>query len=339
MGYSHDARRSLARIADLLEEPAASAKWSAAAASVATALERALWRPERSAFFDKDVNGDWVTTLVHNNIRLMWHGAMTQAHADAFVGTHLMNRSEFYTRMPLPSIAVSDPRFQNKRGNDWSGPPEGLTLQRAIRALEQYGHHAESVQIGIRLTAALLPRGQQGPGQGVGGNFPQSIDPFTAVPDRGDGYGPMILSLLEYTALRVGIVPRPQRGLLWTGLPQNQAHRSTYSQTLGPHTYHLTLHPNGSFVGVRDGVRLFEARGGARVVTDLLSGTVKEVWGVANTTRQVRLFVTAAGGSPELSQELQLTVAPNEEWAVSFGDTHPPSAKLIRSSPFFSPFT
>ena len=84
-------------------------------------------------------------------------------------------------------------------------------------------------------------------------------------------------------------------------------------------------------------MRLFEARGGARVVTDLRSGAVKEVWGVANTTRQVRLFVTAAGGSPELSQELQLTVAPNEEWAVRFGDA--PSAKLIRSSPFFSPFT
>lgn len=39
--------------------------------------------------------------------------------------------------------AASDARFQNLKGNNWSGPPEGLTFQRAIRALENYGHHAE----------------------------------------------------------------------------------------------------------------------------------------------------------------------------------------------------
>ena len=93
-------------------------------------------------------------------------------------------------------------------GNDWSGPPEGLTLQRAIRALESYGHHTESVLIGLALTDALLSA------PGCSGNaslchFPQQIDPFTALPYPGTGYGPMMISLLEYTARRVGIVPLP----------------------------------------------------------------------------------------------------------------------------------
>ena len=44
----------------------------------------------------------------------------------------------------------------------------------------------------------------------VGCAFPQQIDPLTAIPEPGDGYGPMIMSLLEYTARRVGIVPLPQ---------------------------------------------------------------------------------------------------------------------------------
>ena len=70
--------------------------------------------------------------------RYMWQGAFDQAMADAFVSTHLMNRSEFWTPAPLPSIAVSDPRYNAiKNANTWSGRPMGLTYQRTIRALER----------------------------------------------------------------------------------------------------------------------------------------------------------------------------------------------------------
>ena len=47
-----------------------------------------------------------------------------------------MNRSEFWTPMPLVSIAISDRRFQNKDGNNWSGPPEGLTVQVCISIID-----------------------------------------------------------------------------------------------------------------------------------------------------------------------------------------------------------
>eukprot|EP01052_Picozoa_sp_SAG31_P063235 SAG31_NODE_22178_length_532_cov_0.789838_1_plen_80_part_01 len=79
--------------------------------------------------YDRDATDKWVTTLVHNNLRMMWLGLFTQQMADEFVHVHLMNMSEFWTKMPLPSISVSDPRYQDKGGNDWSGPTEGLTLQ------------------------------------------------------------------------------------------------------------------------------------------------------------------------------------------------------------------
>ena len=75
--------------------------------------------------------------IQHNNIRMMWHGAFSQSMADDFIAHHLMNTSEFWTNMPLPSIAINDPRFRkHPSGNDWSGPPQGLTIQRSIRALE-----------------------------------------------------------------------------------------------------------------------------------------------------------------------------------------------------------
>eukprot|EP00947_MAST-08B_sp_MAST-8B-sp1_P000729 g729.t1 len=225
MGYSHDLRRSLARIASILGDDPATVQNT-------TFVGPDEDSPDLAAMYDRYADDSFVPTLQHNNLRAMWLGLFTQAQADAFVSVNLMNRSRFWTKMPLPSIAVSDPHFVLGRGNNWSGPPEGLTLQRAIRALESYGHHAESLLVGLALTASLLStpgcggNSTAGPGAGTRGPssshvtgcaFPQQIDPFTGVPEPGDGYGPMIMSLLEYTARRVGIVPVPsgKDGQIW----------------------------------------------------------------------------------------------------------------------------
>jgi hypothetical protein len=181
--------------------------------------------------------------------RSMWQGSFDQEMADVFVTRHLMNRSEFWTpwdhkkpaatrfafclaiesppankkhiclrfSTPLPSISVSDPRYNAiKNANTWSGRPMGLTFQRSIRALERYGHHTESVMVGLKLSDAILGF------DGCAGNaslchFTLEIDPFTSRPmwapwSPADGYGPMIMALLEHTALRVGVgANRPDR--------------------------------------------------------------------------------------------------------------------------------
>ena len=186
-GYSVDMRRTIARISGMQGDAAEESKWLALANKVAAAAKAALWRPELSAMFDKYEDDSWVTSLQHNNLRAMWLGLFDQGMADAFVRVNLMNRSRFFTKMPLPSISVSDDHFEDDSGNNWSGAPEGLTLQRAIRALESYGHHAESVLIGLALTEALL----RSPGCATNSSrcaFPQQVSPSTGVPEPGDGY-------------------------------------------------------------------------------------------------------------------------------------------------------
>ncbi len=103
--------------------------------------------------------------LLHNNIRVMDHGAFDQEMADRFIAHHMLNPKEFWTPMPLPSIAVNDAFFRNNDDNDWSGQPEGLTYQRAIRAIENYGHYAELTMIGKKPMEAA--------GDRFGGNRPQ----------------------------------------------------------------------------------------------------------------------------------------------------------------------
>jgi hypothetical protein len=81
----------------------------------------------------------------------MYFGSFDQAMADEFIEHHLLNPEEFWTPMPLPSIAANDPYFRDIPGNNWSGQPQGLTFQRSISALENYGHFAELTLIGKTL--------------------------------------------------------------------------------------------------------------------------------------------------------------------------------------------
>ena len=208
-----------------------------------------LWHDDKAAMFDRDGNDTVVTTLVHDNLRMMWQGVFTQAQADAFVGKHLMNTSEFWTPAPLPSIAVSDHRYMAyKNANTWAGRPMGLTYQRAIRALERYGHHAASSMVGSKLATAILDF------DGCAANatrchFVLEIDPFSRQPVWApwaphDGYGPMLLAFLEYTALRVGVVPRSADESMGPLRSSEEAATLLWSGEL-QHLSAAVLHPTG----------------------------------------------------------------------------------------------
>jgi hypothetical protein len=49
-------------------------QWNAKAEVVAATLKSTLWRADRKACFDKDINGAGVTTVVHNNLRMCVRG-------------------------------------------------------------------------------------------------------------------------------------------------------------------------------------------------------------------------------------------------------------------------
>ena len=342
-GYSVDLRRSIARIHSIQGDDTAMKAWQAKAADVSKKVKAALWRPELSAMYDRYADDTWVSSLQHNNLRMMWLGAFDQEMADAFIADNLMNTSRFWTKMPMPSIAVSDPHFEDRKGNNWSGPSEGLTLQRAIRALEAYGHHAESVLAGLALTQALL-NGCKTP---KGCAFPQQIDPLTAIPEPGDGYGPMIMSLLEYTARRVGIVPLPQGeggALLFSAAYNTTGVSTRYDQMLGDSVYSLRSKRMGGRVtasGELAGASFFNVTAtaphcdstpcdhvvGVRVIVSAAT-KVTAVVGISDTPVTVSLSLAAG--------QVSFTVKPNEEWSIVAGGGKL-KATLAKSTPFSPP--
>ncbi|MCR4738833.1 MAG: hypothetical protein K5886_01070 [Lachnospiraceae bacterium] len=267
MSYSYTARDTLNRTAILLGKEDMAAGWKKKADVVKKKIREYLWSEKRGTCFDRDKDHREMPVLYHNTLRAMYWGSIDRDMADRFVSLHLLNPAEFYTKMPLPSVAVNDPLFRNIPENNWSGQCEALTYQRAIRALENYGYDAIIPALGRCLFDALKDECR----------FVQQFDPFTgkpsgAGPDEGmDAYGPAMLAVLEYIS-RICGVHREGEELYWGCMAGSE---SVYEQHLMGEVYRIENTTSGArgLIGSRE---IFTTKANVKLVTDL-SGTVKRV--------------------------------------------------------------
>ena len=292
MAYSYSARATLAKISAELGD-GREREWRRRADETRQRLIDKLWDPQRHACFDLDRDGQRLPELIHNNLRCMWHGVFTQEMADAFVDHHLLNPDSFWTPVPLVSIAIHEPLFRNAPRNNWSGQPQGLTWQRAIGALENYGRHAEVVSLGRKLLSVLIRNDCR---------FTQQLDPHTGAPSgqKPDGYGPMMLAALEYISRMNGIhLAVADERVWWSAVDEVDV---TTSQTWGDRPFRLeskdgTAH---AFVG---GSRVFSFTSGTRVVSDLTGNPLCLV-GISPEACKVTLTVD--------STQSEFAIGPNQ---------------------------
>lgn len=268
--FSYAARDTLRQISEILGDGQADA-WARGAAQVAENLRRVLWDEARGACFDRDKNGKRLPQLIHNNLRCMYWGAFTRPMAQRFVREHLLNPHEFWTPLPLPSVAANDPDFRNAPENNWSGQCEGLTYQRAILALERYGYEKVVTRLGKKLLQAVIAGGYR---------FTQQYDPFTGAPSLvttdthqpvtpgysgpvQDAYGPTLLAVLEYITHLWGV--DVQMGEVWFSLCHGAP--SSFERRQGEHTYRIDSDGQTAVIRVDGKVRYTESCG-QRLVTD-----------------------------------------------------------------------
>ena len=272
MSYSYSCRATLAEISVLLHN-GQSLNWQKKAKAVKRKIKAYLWDPVKAACYNRDPRHIVIPILLSSNIRCMYYSSFDQQMANAFISKHLLNPAEFWTKMPLPSIAVSDPAFKNLPDNNWSGQPEGLTFQRAIRALENYGHYAEVGLIGKRLIITLK-REQK---------FTQQYDPFTGKASNSpDGYGPTMLSLLEYVSKMYGVAYE-RDNVLWSGLSSSSS--TSYTQIIKGNRYTLKT-DRGKMTAFINDQMILTCSAGARLITNL-SGKRLSVIGIDSTKTNV----------------------------------------------------
>ena len=278
--WSYACRDTLRRIARILGDTAGEEAWWRKADETARAIRKGLWNEARGALFDRDKDGKPVNILCHNTLRCMYWGSVSPAMADRFVREHLMNPDEFMTPFPLPSVAADDPAFRNAPENNWSGQPEGLTYQRAIRALENYGYEPLVTRLGDVLMRAVIMGGYR---------FTQQFDPFTGKPSlvneqtgkpvaEGDtvspvqhSYGPTMLAVLEYIAHRWGI--HPHLDMIWFSLGSGP--ETEYRAVFRNHDCRIESDGRKARA-VMDGKTVWEGACGVRIIADG-TGTVRGI--------------------------------------------------------------
>lgn len=300
MAYSYDGRNTLSKIAKELGNGRAE-YWQKQAEEVRRRLIKVLWDPSRNACFDRDRNDNQLSELIHNNLRVMYHGAFTQSMADKFIKYHLLNPEEFWTPLPLPSIAFNEPLYRDIGGNNWSGHPQGLTYQRAIVALENYGHFAEVSLLGQKLIPVLI---------GNDYKFSQQLDAKTGKDEgrrKRDGYGPMMLATLEYISRMYGIhLDAVNSHVWWSSLDEKEF---TYIQKWGKRSWSMTS-KNGIFTAHLNSKELFSCSAGVRVLTDL-KGDVSKIVGIVPEPQSVIVQVGKV--------RHKLTVKPNDVYTLVDG--------------------
>ncbi len=277
MAYSYDNRAVLAMISEELGDGKAD-YWKEQAEKVRASFKEHLWRPGRGAAFDRDRNNEFMDVLIHNNLRCMWHGMFDQEMADEFVSRHLFNPEEFFTPVPLPSIAANNPLFRNALHNDWSGTPQGLTWQRLVRALENYGKFSELTRLG-RIFMEVV---------GNAGVFVQQYDAFNPenpVPEqekKRNGYGPTVLTFLELVSRFHGIHVEKET-VYWSGLSDGCANR--YLQRFGKQTYELK-NDGETFTALINDEEKFTCSSGVRVCSDV-NGVPGKIVGIDTAEHEV----------------------------------------------------
>jgi hypothetical protein len=273
-GDSYANRAVLAQIAAIRGDEAKRKEWQQKADDLQAKAKAYFWVEERKAAFDVDSKGKILPTLNQLNIRGMTQELFTQQMADDFIKHHLMNPKEFFTPYPIPSTAINDPTFQNvEKATEyatWSGPSMCLTLQRAVRGLESYGHFAEIGLIGQRLLNRI---GQEPVG------FPVQFNPLTGDPVGASGpCGSMIHSTMEYFSRMYGVYVS-RENVVWNGLSVGEGKELEYNQTWQDHEYKL-VNKGGRVSGFCNGVKKFEVPVGLRVETDY-DGNVRKIAGLA----------------------------------------------------------
>jgi len=273
MGYSYTCRDVLAKIS-VIRKNGKETFWRNKANEVSKKMKDYLWVPDRKAYFYRNKKNEFVYSLAHNNIRTMYFDMMDQTMADDFIRYHLLNPDEFWTPMPLPSIAANDPFFRNIKNNNWSGQPQSLTYQRAIRALENYGHYAEVGLLGSklinRIKKTLL--------------FTQQFDPYTSEQNGADNLGSTILSVLEYFSRMYGVYLENDE-VHFNGLAHDKEY--SYSQRFGSDVYKIEQN-HSTIRGSLNGKNLFSCDAGIGIVCDL-KGNILKINGIDTLAHHITL--------------------------------------------------
>ncbi|MFD0670653.1 hypothetical protein [Cohnella sp. GCM10027633] len=293
-------RLYLARMADELGLGDEGDDWRAKAEQTLDRLVAACYHEDDGFFYDVDRGGAFVRIQTDVLLRVLACEVGDDAFFAASLRRYLLNTRKFFSKYPLTSVAMDDPRFDPFTSyNTWAGAVNFLTLIRTPHAFEKHGRYVELTWIMQPIVSAMAHMKR----------FGQCLSPWTGEEGFTETYSPALLCVLDFVERLSGIVPTPDRELWFTGLlPQTRDHgekladETAYSRNVDGVRFELR-NTRGECEIYRDGELLCQFPAGVRIVTDR-SGRLLKAIGM--TVRTVEGWLLHEG------ELVQIRVAGNE---------------------------
>jgi hypothetical protein len=257
-------RKYLALIAD--ELGIAGEDWKSKAQQSLISLMEHCWDSEDRFFYDRDKHGRFVKVQSDNLLRVFSCEIGTDLFSDA-LEQYLLNTRKFFSRYPMTTIAMDDPRFyQETIYNTWAGQVSFLGNIRIPHAFEYNGRFVELSWILHPLLTALSRFKR----------FAMGLCPWVGLEGYMDNYTPTMLFLLDALERYCGIYPVEDGRLWFTALIPGGidhgvvvAEETGYRRRVDGSVFELINSPDLSFI-YRDGELLYRFPGGIRLITDRL---------------------------------------------------------------------
>ena len=134
--YAVGELRALAEIARAQGHEWEAEEWHAKAEELAVRINDFLWDEETGFYYDREPNGTWVRVKTPAGLLPLFAGVANKAQAERLI-EHLTNPLEFWTHMPVPTVALDEPAYEPDM---WRGPVWVNFNHLVIEGLRRYGY-------------------------------------------------------------------------------------------------------------------------------------------------------------------------------------------------------
>lgn len=185
----YQGRMALAEMATLLGKAIEAQQWAASAQEMKELLEKYCYDPEDEFYYDRDRAGNFVRIKGDVITRVFGSHILSQERFDRIYDRHVKSPASFWSKYPLPSIAMDDPLFTgNFSENSWAGASQALTAMRTPEWLEYYGKMEDLRHLMRQWVQAIAGAP----------SFMQQMNPQTGVFNTSPSYSPCMLTLVRF---------------------------------------------------------------------------------------------------------------------------------------------
>jgi len=166
-------------------------RWLESAEKTRSLILSRLYAGEDAAFYDLDARNQFVRIRCDILSRMCGEHVPDQTLFDSLWTRQIHNEKAFWTKFPLPSVALDDPLFVRPiPRNSWGGASQALTALRAPRWMEYYGKRADLNHLMTQWVEAISRHTE----------FRQQMDPDSGDFTQADpsGYSPAALVYLDF---------------------------------------------------------------------------------------------------------------------------------------------